>query len=91
MVKIEELNQRKKKSDKKKEKFFKKQYKKVEKLIKLSDNQGLDFCNYNVPAFKFGEVEYEFAELVKYLGNKVKKDGFKVGFIKPDILHILWG
>ena len=90
MINIEKL----KKDAEEKKKFRKKCYKKILEmcLCKIEIVAKTDVTNtwFEIPSFVFGFPSYKIQDASKYIMKKLEVNGFKVFFLKPNILLINW-
>jgi hypothetical protein len=90
MVRAKDLLKIQKEREKKKIKLYKKVHLKVEKKIVLSSNTNYYECWYSVPEFIMGMPLYKLSYCIKYIVNRLEKDGFKVQVFEPNLLYISW-
>lgn len=45
---------------------------------------------FEIPSFIFGYPSYNITEAAEYILKKLKKNGFKVNFLHPNLLFINW-
>lgn len=90
MINIEKL----KKDAEEKKKYKKKCFKKILEmcLSKIEIVAKTDTTNtwYEIPVFVFGYPSYKIEEASKYVMKKLEENGFKVFFLKPNIIFINW-
>ena len=90
MINIEKL----KKDAEEKKKFRKKCYKKILEMclskIEIVAKTETTKTWYEIPAFVFGYPSYKIEEASKYVMKKLEENGFKVFFLKPNIIFINW-
>tara|TARA_B100000902_G_C27301377_1_gene913012 strand:+ start:2517 stop:2792 length:276 start_codon:yes stop_codon:yes gene_type:complete len=67
------------------------------KILEFIDNKILLIAKtntkttwYEIPLFLLGHPTYEMKECSEYLMKKLKKNGFTVNFLNPNILLINW-
>lgn len=72
-------------------------YKCYNKILELIDNKILIISKtnemstwYEIPLFMLGFPTYEIKNCAEYLMKKLKKNGFTVNFLEPNILLISW-
>ena len=90
MINVEKL----KKEAKKREKLKKECYNKIltlinNKIIIVSKTNNTSTW-FEIPLFMLGYPTYELKECSDYLIEKIKKNGFKISFLNPNILLINW-
>lgn len=90
MVKANDLIKEQKDRENRKLKTFDKIYVLVEKKIKTASSGDYYYTWYQVPEFLVGLPMYSFTECIKYIEDRLKKDGFDTEFYKPNILLIKW-
>ena len=82
------------KNKRKKEKLREQSYKHVLKLcfrkIKLYSSKELMNCQFQIPNIIFGLPLYNKLQCGEYIYNKLISLGFKVNYIKPELLIISW-
>jgi hypothetical protein len=90
MINVDKL---KKDADERK-KFKKKCFKKILELClkKIEIVAETDITNtwFEIPVFMLGFPSYEIEYSAKYIMNRLRKNGFKVFFLKPNFLFINW-
>ena len=90
MINIEKLR----KDAEEKKKFRKKCYKKILEmcLCKIEIVAKTETTNtwYEIPSFVFGYPSYKIEEASRYVMKKLEENGFKVFFLKPNIIFINW-
>jgi len=62
----------------------------VNKKILLVSKTNTNSTWYEIPLFLLGHPTYEINECSNYLIKKLKKNGFNVNFLHPNILLINW-
>jgi hypothetical protein len=89
---IDELYERKRNHDVMKLELFNKMLNSVHKRIKLTSRQKIDnqICWYLVPETILGVPKYDQAACIAFLLDKLKKNGFNVRYIHPNLLFISW-
>jgi hypothetical protein len=89
---IDELYERKRNHDVMKLELFNKMLNSVHKRIKLTSRQKVDnqICWYLVPETILGVPKYDQAACIAFLMDKLKKNGFNVRYIHPNLLFISW-
>jgi len=89
---IDELYERKRHHDIMKLELFNKMLNSVHKRIKLTTRQKIDnqMCWYLVPETILGVPKYDQGACIAFLMDKLKKNGFNVRYIHPNLLFISW-
>ena len=89
---IDELYERKRHHDIMKLELFNKMLNNVHKRIKLTTRQKIDnqMCWYLVPETILGVPKYDQGACIAFLMDKLKKNGFNVRYIHPNLLFISW-
>ena len=89
---IDELYERKRHHDIMKLELFNKMLNSVHKRIKLTSRQKIDnqMCWYLVPETILGVPKYDQGACIAFLMDKLKKNGFNVRYIHPNLLFISW-
>jgi hypothetical protein len=89
---IDELYERKRHHDIMKLDLFNKMLNNVHKRIKLTTRQKIDnqMCWYLVPETILGVPKYDQGACIAFLMDKLKKNGFNVRYIHPNLLFISW-
>jgi len=90
MVKASDLIKEQNKRNELKKKTYKKIYRKVEKKILMASSVNAYYCSYEIPNFILGLPLYSPEDCIKYLKEKLKKDGFKVKDYSQNIIIISW-
>jgi len=89
---IDELYEKKRNQDLNKLALFNKILNRIHVKIKSVSRQKIDeqFCWYLVPEIIIGVPKYDQAACIAYLMDKLKKSGFNVRYIHPNMLFISW-
>jgi hypothetical protein len=89
---IDELYERKRHHDIMKLELFNKMLNNVHKRIKLTTRQKIDnqMCWYLVPETILGVPKYDQGACIAFLMDKLKRNGFNVRYIHPNLLFISW-
>jgi hypothetical protein len=70
--------------------YFNKIYDEVISKIKLANTKKQFDIILNLPSKRFGYPDFSFKELLFFVINKLRNNGFHVRFMEPDILYISW-
>lgn len=60
------------------------------KRIKYQSSLEKTYCFFHIPEFIIGTPLYSVIELRTYIINSLNKDGFKLVYVEPNWLFILW-
>ena len=90
MIKASDLVKEQKERDTIKFKTFDKIYILIEKKIVLASKGNNYHTWFDVPEFLVGYPLYNMEDCLKYITEKLKKNGFKSEFFNPNILYIKW-
>jgi len=90
MVKAEDLIREQKERENRKVITFDKVYELVEKKINLASKANYYNTWYQIPELILGLPLYSLKECEEYISKKLKKNGFKTTFYKPNLLFISW-
>ena len=91
-ISIDELYEKKRQYDLNQMHLFNKLLNRIHVRIKTTSRQKIDeqFCWYLVPEIIIGVPKYDQAACIAYLMDKLKKSGFNVRYIHPNMLFISW-
>ena len=89
-VKASELIKEQKERESKKKIIFDKIYVLIERKIVMASKSDNYFTWFQIPEFMVGLSLYSFKDCVEHIQNKLKNNGFKTEFYKPNILYIDW-
>ena len=90
-INLDELYEKKKKSDLIQLNTFNKILNRIHQRIKHISRQRCDqYCFFIVPEVMIGIPKYNNADCIAYLINKLKKNGFIVKYTHPNMLFISW-
>jgi len=89
---IDELYEKKRQQDLNKLALFNKLLNRVHVKIKTVSRQKVDeqFCWFLVPETILGVPKYDQGACIAYLMDKLKRSGFNVRYIHPNLLFITW-
>ena len=89
---IDELYEKKRQQDLNKLALFNKLLNRVHVKIKTVSRQKVDeqFCWFLVPETILGVPKYDQGACIAYLMDKLKRSGFNVRYIHPNLLFISW-
>jgi hypothetical protein len=89
---IDELYETKRKSDLNRMMIYSKLLDKIHKKIKTASRQrnNSQFCSFVMPEVLLGYPNYNFAECLTYLLNRLEQDGFNTRYIHPNLIFIAW-
>lgn len=89
---IDELYETKRKSDLNRMMIYSKLLDKIHKKIKTASRQrnNSQFCSFVMPEVLLGYPNYNFAECLAYLLNRLEQDGFNTRYIHPNLIFIAW-
>jgi len=88
-IDIDELYDKKKKSDLKYLENYNKILNQVHKQIKKYSKVGT-YCMFTIPLHVIGISKYKQSHCIAYLLDKLTKNGFRVKYIYPNLLFISW-
>jgi hypothetical protein len=91
-INLDELYEKKKMHDMEKLELFNKILNRIHVRIKTVSRQKIDnqFCWYLMPETMIGVAKYDQAGCIAYVIEKLKKNGFIVRYIHPNLLFISW-
>jgi hypothetical protein len=89
---IDELYETKRKSDLNRMMIYSKLLDKIHKKIKTASRQrnNPQFCSFVMPEVLLGYPNYNFAECLTYLLDRLEQDGFNTRYIHPNLIFIAW-
>ena len=88
---IDELYERKREKDLKQAQLYAKILNRIYTRIKTITRSTNDtFCWYSIPEMILGINHYNDGECIAYLISKLNTSGFKVKYIHPNLLFIVW-
>tara|TARA_B110000114_G_C14943796_1_gene337512 strand:- start:283 stop:768 length:486 start_codon:yes stop_codon:yes gene_type:complete len=89
---IEELYETKQKIDINRLKLYNNLLSRIHNKIKITSRQRdqLNFCSYCMPEILVGFPNYNMAECLTYIIDKLEFDGFLCKYIHPNLLMISW-
>jgi len=89
---IDELYETKRKSDLNRMIIYSKLLDKIHKKIKTASRQrnNPQFCSFVMPEVLLGYPNYNFAECLTYLLDRLDQDGFNTRYIHPNLIFIAW-
>jgi hypothetical protein len=90
MVNIKELKKNAAERKELKKKCFNKILEFVNNKILIIAKTDCTATWYEIPLFLLGHPTYEIKDCGKYLMKKLKKNGFNVNFLEPNIILISW-
>ena len=90
MIKASELIKQQKDRDLLKHKTYEKIYAIIEKKISLASLGNNYYTWYEIPQTLIGVSSYSIGDCEKYIGRKLKDNGFNAEFYDPNILYINW-
>ena len=90
MISIEKLKKDAEEKKKYKKKCFKKIFEMCLSKIEIVAKTNTTNTWYEIPIFIFGFPSYNIEEASEYVTKKLEKNGFKVFFLKPNIIFINW-
>jgi archaellum component FlaF (FlaF/FlaG flagellin family) len=83
-----------KKNAEERKKFKKKCFKKILDMcltkIEIVSQTDTTSTWFEIPIFILGSPSFEIEDCANYITNKLKKNGFKVFFLKPNFLFVNW-
>lgn len=91
-INIDELYEKKRQQDLNKLALFNKILNRVHVRIRTTSRQKADeqFCWFLVPETILGVPKYDQASCIAYLMDKLKKSGFNIRYVHPNLLFISW-
>jgi hypothetical protein len=89
---IDELYETKRKSDLNRLNIYSKLLNKIHTKIKVASKQrnNNQFCSFVMPEVLLGYPNYNFAECLTYILDRLDKDGFSTRYIHPNLIFIAW-
>ena len=90
MIKASDLVKEQKERESRKYKTYNKIYTLVERKIVLASKGNNYYTWFETPEFLVGYPMYNLEDCLKYITEKLKKNGFKIEFFNPNILFIKW-
>jgi len=89
---IDELYETKRKSDLNRMMIYSKLLDKIHKKIKTASRQrnNSQFCSFVMPEVLLGYPNYNFAECLTYVLDRLEQDGFNTRYIHPNLIFIAW-
>ncbi len=90
MVKADDLIKVQKERESRKYITFDKIFQMVENKIQLASAANFYFTWCQIPEFLIGLPSYSLDESLKFVEDKLKKNGFETEFYSPNIILIKW-
>jgi hypothetical protein len=89
---IDELYETKRKSDLNRVAIYNKLLNKVHAKIKLASRQRdhTQFCSFVMPEVLLGYPNYNFAECLQFILDRLDHDGFSTRYVHPNLIFIGW-
>jgi len=89
---IDELYETKRKSDLHRLAVYSKLLNKVHTKIKVASRQRdhTQFCSFVMPEVLLGYPNYNFAECLQFILDRLEHDGFTTRYIHPNLIFISW-
>ncbi len=89
---IDELYERKKKSDLNRLEGFNNLLLKIHSKIKIISRQpnSINFCCYVIPEILIGYPNYDVGDCIGYITFRLNNDGFLTRYVHPNMLFISW-
>lgn len=89
---IDDLYETKRKSDLHRVAVYSKLLNKVHTKIKTASRQRdhTQFCTFVMPEILLGYPNYNFAECLQFILDRLEHDGFSTRYIHPNLIFIAW-
>jgi hypothetical protein len=89
---LDELYESKKKQDMNRLEIYTKLLAKIHTKIKTASRQrnSNQFCHYVMPEVLVGYPNYDFAECLAFIVDRLQTDGFLTRYVHPNLLMITW-
>ena len=89
---IDELYETKRKSDLNRVSIYTKLLNKIHTKIKTASKQrnSNQFCSFVMPEVLLGYPNYNFAECLNFILDRLDQDGFITRYIHPNLIFICW-
>jgi hypothetical protein len=91
-INIDELYETKQKNDMNRLEIFNKLLVKIHSRIKYASRQrnSIQFCSYVMPEVLIGYPNYNLAECITFIMDRLNTNGFLTRYIHPNLLFISW-
>jgi len=91
-INIDDLYEKKQRRDLKQLSIFNKILNRIHTRIKIAGRQNMNDKHvwFTVPAYIFGEPNYDKADCIAYLVTKLEDNGFVIQYVHPNTLFVSW-
>ena len=90
MINIFNLNKSRDENEIKRYTTYRKILDKCHKRIESNSNKNLSHCVYIIPKIVYGLPAYDQIKCAEYCVDKLKKNGFVVLYVYPNLMYISW-